>query len=119
MENITLILIQRFSADLSPRATFIIYYGLLATLIHVYHGLWLPVRYLVLSREEYYVLWAERKQNDQVEIQSIRVEPRRDYCGQPRQRAARTNITRFSYSRREVVTNMATDSQSGLVPIDI
>ena len=109
MENITLILIQRFSADLSPRTTFMIYYGFLAALIHFYHGLWLPVRYLIISRDQYYVLWAERRQDKETEeVQSVRVEPRRDYCGEGR-RGAGSSVTRFSYSRREPLSHTRLD----------
>ena len=109
MENITLILIQRFSADLSPRTTFMIYYGFLAALIHFYHGLWLPVRYLIISRDQYYVLWAERRQDKETEeVQSVRVEPRRDYLGEGR-RGVGSSVTRFSYSRREPLSHTRLD----------
>ena len=52
MENISLILLQRFSSSLSPGTTFRLYYSFLTALIHIYHGLWLPLKYLYISTEE-------------------------------------------------------------------
>ena len=80
LENILLILIQRFSASLSSRTIFMIYYGFISSIIHLYHGLWLPSKYLNISREEYYQLWAERKtQREPTEIRKTLIEPRRDF----------------------------------------
>ena len=74
-------MIQWFSAVLSPQTTFLIYYGLVTVTIHLYHGLWLPIKYLLVSRAEYYQLWAERRDEKCPEegMRRIRLEPRRDW----------------------------------------
>ena len=111
MENILLILIQRFSASLSSRTIFIIYYSFIIVLIHLYHGLWLPSKYLYISREEYYQLWTERKtQGEPTESRQNLVEPRRDFYSRriPAERTADQNWSRFSYARREGTTTSTT-----------
>ena len=80
IENITFMMIQRFSDILSPQTTFLIYYGLVMVTIHFYHGLWLPIKYLMVSREEYYQLWAEREDKcSEKAMRRNRLEPRRDW----------------------------------------
>ena len=109
MENILLILIQRFSASLSSRTTFTIYYSFIILLIHLYHGLWLPSKYLQISREEYYQLWAERKtQPERREVRQNLIEPRRDFSTRRTSQAERSferKWSRFSYARREATTS--------------
>ena len=111
MENVLLILIQRFSASLSSRTIFIIYYSFIIVLIHLYHGLWLPSKYLNISREEYYQLWAEGKtQREPTEIRQNQIEPRRDFYSSRIQaeRSSEQNWSRFSYARRETTTTSTT-----------
>ena len=80
MENILLILIQRFSASLSSRTIFIIYYSFIIVLVHLYHGLWLPIKYLMVSRAEYYQLWADREEKSpEKAVSRMTLEPRRDW----------------------------------------
>ena len=103
MENILLILIQRFSASLSSRTIFILYYSFIIVLIHLYHGLWLPSKYLNISREEYFQLWSESKtQRKPTEIRKNLIEPRRDFYSRRIQAEMSTeqNWKRFSYARR-------------------
>ena len=45
-------MMQRFSALLNPQTTFVLYYGLVTVTIQFYHGLWLPIKYLLISREQ-------------------------------------------------------------------
>ena len=108
MENILLILIQRFSSSLSSRTTFTIYYVFIIVLIHLYHGLWLPSKYLRISREEYYQLWAERKTHlERAEIRPNQIEPRRDFSTRRKcltERSVDQGWSRFSYARREAAT---------------
>ena len=119
MENILLILIQRFSASLSSRTIFILYYGFIIVLIHLYHGLWLPSKYLNISREEYYQLWAERKtQGEPTEIRKTLIEPRRDFYSRRIQAEMSTeqNWSRFSYARRETTNSSTTINIIGQGP---
>ena len=51
IENILFMMMQRFSALLNPQTTFVLYYGLVTVTIQFYHGLWLPIKYLLISRE--------------------------------------------------------------------
>ena len=88
-----------------------VYYGFLSVLIQVYHGLWLPIKYLRISREEYYELWAERKDpcSHRATIRPDSIQPRRYfYSAATGTRASRRteNCTRFSYSRREASTTI-------------
>ena len=111
-ENITLILIQRFSTTLSPRTIFMVYYGFLSVLIQLYHGLWLPIKYLRISREEYYELWAETKDpcSHRPAIRPNSIEPRRYFYSTATGTTGATrraeNCTRFSYSRRGATTTI-------------
>ena len=52
LENIIFLLIPQFTATIEPKTTFMIYYTLLTGLIPLYHGLWLPLKYLWISRQE-------------------------------------------------------------------
>ena len=80
IENIIFMMIQRFSAILNPQTSFLIYYGLVMVTIHFYHGLWLPIKYLMVSRAEYYQLWTEREDKyPEKAIRRITLEPRRDW----------------------------------------
>ena len=80
IENILFMMIQWFSDILNPQTTFLIYYGLVMVTIHFYHGLWLPIKYLMLSRVEYYQLWTDREDKcPEKAVRRIRLEPRRDW----------------------------------------
>ena len=79
IENIIFMMIQWFSAVLNPQTTFLIYYGLVTVTIHFYHGLWLPIKYLLVSRAEYYQLWADREEKcPEKAVRRMTLEPRRD-----------------------------------------
>ena len=52
IENTLFMMMQRFSALLNPQMTFVLYYGLVTVTIQFYHGLWLPIKYLLISREQ-------------------------------------------------------------------
>ena len=52
IENTLFMMMQRFSALLNPQTTFVLYYGLVTVTIQFYHGLWLPIKYLLISREQ-------------------------------------------------------------------
>ena len=80
MENIIFMMIQRFADILTPATTFLIYYGLVTVTIHLYHGLWLPTKYLLVSRAEYYQLWADREEKSpEKAVSRMTLEPRRDW----------------------------------------
>ena len=83
--------------------------------------------------QEYYQLWAERSQKSPLAVRQTRVEPRRDfYTRQTRvetrrdfytriSRTAHTNrhCTRFTYSRREVITTIDFSFSSNNTIVDI
>ena len=52
IENTLFMMMQRFSALLNSQTTFVLYYGLVTVTIQFYHGLWLPIKYLLISREQ-------------------------------------------------------------------
>ena len=118
MENTLLMFVQRFSASLSSRTIFMIYYTFTILLIQLYHGLWLPCKYLMISREEYYQLWAEGKTKQEPrEVRTERIEPRRDFYSRRvhAEKSTEQTRSRFSYARRET-TNTSTTINIGPRP---
>ena len=70
--------------------------------------------------QEYYQLWAERSQKSPLAVRQTRVEPRRDFYTRI-SRTAHTNrhCTRFTYSRREVITTIDFSFSSNNTIVDI
>ena len=109
MENIIFMMIQWFSAILTPKTTFLIYYGLVMVTIHFYHGLWLPIKYLLISREEYYQLWAGRQEKCPEEgLRRATLEPRRDWLAM----GSRRNRPTGGAAERNISVSIASQSTS-------
>lgn len=57
-ENILLMILESLTKQLGGNSIFIIYNACFFIFGDLYHGLYLPIKYIHLSRRDYFVLWA-------------------------------------------------------------
>ena len=76
-ENILLVILESSSNQLGIQTIFIIYNACFYIFGDLYHGLYLPIKYIRLSRRDYFVLWASNNLQQQT---LTRANP--ENCGQ-------------------------------------
>ena len=64
LENIIVIIIEAFHDQVSEQTVFILYNCFFFFFGDLFHGLILPLKYIILSRRDYFVLWSSNNSED-------------------------------------------------------
>ena len=82
VENLLLLFLEVYSENISEDVRYALYHVPCFLFIDIFHGLYLPLKYLISSRDQFPILWSKEdrlEQNSKFYVRSPEIVPRRDF----------------------------------------